>query len=79
MVNYGLKTEGFDQLLIGVNKRIPTYLIEYTDKEGSPMNANEHVATDSSKNTFIEKYHTLPIKNKELNNSLTFKAIIDAK
>ncbi|MDP7195963.1 MAG: hypothetical protein QF864_07205 [SAR202 cluster bacterium] len=79
LVNYGLKTEGFDQLLIGVNKRIPTYLIEYTDKEGSPMNANEHVATDSSKNTFIEKYHTLPIKNKELNNSLTFKAIIDAK
>jgi hypothetical protein len=79
LVNYGLKTDGFDKLLIGVNNRILTYLIEYKDEEGSPMNSNDHVATDSSKNTFIEKYHTLTIKNKELNNSLTFKAIIDAK
>lgn len=78
LVNYGLKNDGFDQLLIGVNNRIPTYLIEFKDEEGSPMNSNDHVATDSSKNTFIEKYHTLTIKNKELNNSLTFRAIIDA-
>ena len=79
LIKFGFETEGFDKLLEGINNKIPTYQIEYKDKEGSPMNSNEHIATDPHKNTFIEKYHTLPIKNIQFGDRPVKKAIIDAK